>query len=143
MIFLIFQKLKQGKLIFENVEYNLYETIINSVELSSLEAHKKGVDVAISMEANMPQFIIGDQVRLRQIIVNLMSNAVKFTNIGEIILDVKSKYLEKNKYLLKISVTDSGIGISKSKQERLFKAFSQADASTTRKFGRYWSRFIY
>lgn len=130
-----FSKIEAGKLVFENIEYNLYETIINSVDLSALEAHKKGVDVAVSIDSNMPQYIIGDQVRLRQIIVNLMSNAVKFTNHGEIIIDVKTEEVDNDQIRLKISVCDSGIGISREKQARLFKAFSQADASTTRQFG--------
>ncbi|MGL1893822.1 MAG: response regulator [Spirochaetaceae bacterium] len=130
-----FSKIEAGKLTFENIEYNLYETIINSVDLSALEAHRKGVDVAISMDADMPTNIIGDQVRLRQVIVNLMSNAVKFTKQGEIILDISTKIVDKDNVVLRISVTDSGIGISKDKQSRLFKAFSQADASTTRQFG--------
>lgn len=130
-----FSKIEAGKLVFENIEYNLYETIMNSVDLSALEAHRKGVDVVISMDKEMPQLIIGDQVRLRQVIVNLMSNAVKFTKQGEIILDVKTKKIDEENVILRISVTDSGIGISKDKQERLFKAFSQADASTTRRFG--------
>lgn len=130
-----FSKIEAGKLTFENIEYDLYETIINSVDLSALEAHKKGVDVAISIDRDMPFRIIGDQVRLRQVIVNLMSNAVKFTRLGEIILDVKTIIKDNGETNLKISVTDSGIGISKEKQKRLFQAFSQADASTTREFG--------
>jgi len=130
-----FSKIEAGKLVFENIEYNLYDTIVNSVDLSALEAHRKGVDVAILIDDNLPQFIYGDQVRLRQVIVNLMSNAVKFTKEGEIILEVKTKPIDKERVLLNISVTDSGIGISLDKQKRLFKAFSQADASTTRQFG--------
>ncbi len=129
-----FSKIEAGKLTFENIEYNLYDTIINSVDLSALEAHKKGVDVAISIDNDMPHFIVGDQVRLRQVIVNLMSNAVKFTKTGEIILDVTTK-VNHDTTILKIAVSDSGIGISKEKQARLFQAFSQADASTTRQFG--------
>lgn len=130
-----FSKIEAGKLVFENIEYNLYETINNSVDLSALEAHKKGVDVAISMDRDMPMIIVGDQVRLRQIIVNLMSNAVKFTKEGEVVLDVHTKIIDDKKATLRISVTDSGIGISKEKQDKLFIAFSQADVSTTREFG--------
>ncbi|MBN2619319.1 MAG: response regulator [Spirochaetales bacterium] len=130
-----FSKIEAGKLVFENIEYNLYETIINSVDLSALEAHKKGVDVAISLDKKMPHYILGDQVRLRQIIVNLMSNAVKFTKVGEIILHVEFINNDNGLKKLKFSVTDSGIGISKEKQSNLFKAFSQADTSTTREFG--------
>lgn len=129
-----FSKIEAGKLTFENIEYNLYETIHNSVDLSALEAHKKGVDVGISIDDQMPMTIIGDQVRLRQIIVNLMSNAVKFTQKGEIILEIKSRE-ENGQIFIRFSVTDSGIGISKEKQQHLFKAFSQADTSTTRQFG--------
>jgi len=130
-----FSKIEAGKLTFENIEYDLYNTIINSVDLSALEAHKKGVDVGISIDPHMPMYIVGDQVRLRQILVNLMSNAVKFTKVGQIILSVKSRNDDLGNTFLKFAVTDSGIGISKAKQVKLFQAFSQADVSTTREFG--------
>jgi len=130
-----FSKIEAGKLVFENIEYNLYETILNSVDLSALEAHRKGVDVAISIDDDMPKTIVGDQVRLRQVIVNLMSNAVKFTHSGEIILTVNTVNKSDESAVLRFAVADSGIGISHEKQKRLFKAFSQADTSTTRQFG--------
>ena len=129
-----FSKIEAGKLTLEVIEFDFVKTIQEAVNLVSLEAHKKGLEVVIDMEPGIPQFIDGDPVRLRQVIVNLFNNAVKFTSAGEIVLEARLAP-DRSKPALVVRVIDTGAGIADDKLNRLFKPFSQVDPSTTRKYG--------
>ena len=130
-----FSKIEAGKLALETTEFNLVELIESAVDLVTLEANKKGVEVGLYVEQGVPEFVSGDPVRLRQIILNLFNNAVKFTSRGEIVVAVHREREDKASVRLRFAVVDTGIGISEENQNKLFQAFQQADKSTTRKFG--------
>ena len=130
-----FSKIEAGKLHLELVDLDLYTMVENAVDLVTLEAHHKGLEVVIYIRPNVPHLLKGDPTRLRQIIVNLVNNAVKFTRTGEVNISVELEAEDEARVTLKVNVKDTGIGISKDRQARLFRSFSQADSSTTRKFG--------
>lgn len=128
-------KIEAGKLRFENIAFNLAQVIKDIIVLYSLKSEQHGVSLVQSIDESLPEGVMGDPTRLRQIIVNLVSNALKFTRQGEVKVsaDVLSKNAESVE--LKIAVSDTGIGIPVLAQETLFNAFTQADGSTTRKYG--------
>ncbi len=134
-------KIEAGKLHFENIAFNLRDVINDIVNLYSLKSEQQGVLISPRIDDGVPQAVMGDPTRIRQVIVNLVSNALKFTEKGEVIISVEvlSDVLAtegSDDYVnLKIAVSDTGIGIPKSAQETLFNAFTQADGSTTRKYG--------
>jgi len=130
-----FSKIEAGKLALEVIDFDLYETIEGAVDLVTLEAHKKGLEVGVFITQGVPRFLRGDPVRLRQIVMNLFSNAVKFTTKGEIIVELRTERVEENDVIVRFMVRDTGIGIPETKMEKLFKDFSQVDSSTTRKYG--------
>jgi two-component system sensor histidine kinase/response regulator len=130
-----FSKIEAGQLRLEHTAFDLIEMLEDAVDLVALEAHKKNVDIGLFVEPNVPFRIFGDPTRLRQVIVNLVNNAVKFTHNGEVLLDVNTVSVTAESVRLRLSVNDSGIGIPLEKQEHLFQAFHQADSSTTRQFG--------
>ncbi len=130
-----FSKMEAGQLQLERTEFDLVFMLEGAVDLVTLEAHKKNVDVGLFLDSGVPHRIVGDPTRLRQVVVNLINNAVKFTKKGQIILDVESLETSETKVRLKFAVTDSGIGIPLEKQPNLFQAFHQADSSTTRRYG--------
>ncbi|WP_319559620.1 response regulator [Marispirochaeta sp.] len=130
-----FSKIEAGRLKLETIDFNLHDLVEDSVKLVSMEAHKKGLEVAVFFEKNVPYLLKGDPVRLRQIIVNLFNNAVKFTTEGEIVISVSLMEENDHEATLLFQVKDTGIGIPEDKLDRLFKVFSQVDSSTTRKFG--------
>ncbi len=130
-----FSKIDAGKLDMEQTNFYLKETIDDITDMFREKAAQKNIELIVSIDKNTPNGLVGDPSRLRQIIVNLMSNAVKFTDQGEIILDVATiEQSEKNAFLI-FSVKDTGIGIPKNLVQKLFSAFTQADESTTRKYG--------
>ena len=130
-----FSKIEAGKLTLELIEFPLCDIVEDAADLVSLEAHKKGLETIIHRGTGIPARVIGDPGRLRQIIVNLLNNAVKFTHSGEIVTRMRVVKHTDGSTRVRFEVADSGIGISKDKVGRLFRAFSQADESTTRKFG--------
>jgi two-component system sensor histidine kinase/response regulator len=130
-----FSKIEAGKLDLEEIDFDLYEMLEKAVDLVILEAHKKDLEVILRVASGVPHRLRGDPARLRQIIINLFNNAVKFTAKGEVRISVENVRLEQGRCILKVLVRDTGIGISKDNIARLFKSFSQADTSTTRKFG--------
>ena len=126
-----FSKIESGKLEIEKINFNIKEEFDSTIELFKAKCLEKDIQLISEMSSSVPKEIISDPLRIKQIISNLLSNAIKFTENGKkIILSIDYK----DEYLF-ISVQDEGIGISKEHQEKIFKSFSQADSSTTRKFG--------
>jgi len=130
-----FSKIEAGKLTLEEIDFDLYEMLEKAVDLVILEAHKKDLEVILDVAPAVPHRLRGDPARLRQIVINLFNNAVKFTAGGEVQISVQDVEQSDGRCTLKFVVRDTGIGISKDKMARLFQSFSQADTSTTRKYG--------
>ncbi len=130
-----FSKIESERLELETQPFDLRDCIEDSLDLLASKASEKGLDLAYLIESNTPQTINGDVTRLRQILTNLLNNAIKFTEQGEVFIAVSANQLEDNKYEILFEVRDSGIGIPQNRMDRLFKAFSQVDASTTRTHG--------
>lgn len=131
-----FSKIESGNMELEERDFDLRTCIEEVLDVFAGKAGKLGLDLVYQIDHNVPAQIIGDSLRLRQILVNLVSNAIKFTEHGEIFLGVHLVNIKNNGQLeLRFEVRDTGIGIPADKMERLFKAFSQVDASTTRKYG--------
>jgi len=130
-----FSKIEAKKLALEKREFDLRDCIENALNLISARVAEKKLNLLYRFLNDVPQSVIGDSTRLQQILVNLLSNAVKFTGNGEIQVQIQSKPLENDLHEIQFTVQDSGIGISKEKIAQLFQAFTQADESTTRKYG--------
>ncbi|MCW8931502.1 MAG: transporter substrate-binding domain-containing protein [Gammaproteobacteria bacterium] len=128
-------KIESGNLILETVPYDLQDVIKNVHKMMSVKTHEKGLKLTYLIEKNVPILLSGDSTRLRQVLINLIGNGIKFTSSGGIILHVKKDPDYENNSMLCFSVADTGIGISKDKAEIIFDSFSQADSSTTRKYG--------
>jgi len=129
-----FSKIEAGHLRLKKTKFNLIGMLEDAVELGTLEAHRKKVDVGLYIDPRIPSNLYGDPARLRQVIVNLMNNAVKFTHKGQITLDVEMISTSRITVRLKFTVSDSGVGIAREKQESLFEAFQQVDNSVTRQY---------
>jgi PAS domain S-box-containing protein len=148
-----FSKIEAGKMEMESQGFDLRRCIEEALDLTALAAANKGLELAYSFQVTTPSYVNGDLARLRQVLVNLLNNAVKFTQSGEVILTVSAKQINRAEipahrrpktaplmpdaptYELHFSVRDTGIGVPIDKQQKLFKAFTQVDASTTRKYG--------
>jgi signal transduction histidine kinase/ActR/RegA family two-component response regulator len=130
-----FSKVDAGKLEMESVDFDLKDTLVQIAKTFAQRAAAKDLHLVCVIRPDVAEFVTGDPTRLRQIIVNLLSNALKFTDQGKIVLRVESEPSASALGLLHFSVQDTGIGIAREKQELIFKAFEQADGSTTRKFG--------
>jgi PAS domain S-box-containing protein len=130
-----FSKIEAGKLELDPIEFNLRDNIGDMAKTMALRAHEKKLELAMDIQADVPEMLIGDPVRLRQIAVNLLGNAIKFTQDGEVVLRIATEAKTDETTLLHLSVRDTGIGIPKDRQETIFAAFAQADSSTTRKYG--------
>ena len=131
-----FSKIEAGRIELEQEPMNLHELIEDIVVMLAPSAHQKGLELNYLYYEDAPKHILGDSLRLKQVITNLINNAVKFTSEGEIVIRVMlDDSLDSKLGNLKVSITDTGIGLSTSEQTSIFKAFSQADASTARQFG--------
>jgi len=130
-----FSKIEAGRLEFESVDFSLDQLLGDTLKTISLGAHSKGIELVLSIAPEVPLSLVGDPSRLRQIVMNLVGNAIKFTQRGEIEVSVSCEWRSEEQALLKLAVRDTGIGIPPDKQARVFEAFSQADSSTTRRFG--------
>ena len=131
-----FSKIEAGKLDMEAVEFDLSETLDNVANVITVKAQEReNLEVLFYLDTKVPNFLVGDPLRLNQILVNLGNNAVKFTERGEIVLMTKIKSRSDDKITLEFSMRDTGIGMTEEQQAKLFQSFSQADSSITRKFG--------
>jgi two-component system sensor histidine kinase/response regulator len=130
-----FSKIEAGKLDLDEIEFAVRDSLEETLKLLALRAHEKGLELICDFAPEVPEAVMGDPTRLRQIIINLVGNALKFTARGEVVLRVALKSKTEDRVLLHFEVADTGIGIPSNKQRIIFEAFSQADSSTTRKFG--------
>jgi PAS domain S-box-containing protein len=131
-----FSKIEAGKLDLENIPLSLSDVVEGSAQTQSANTNNKGLRLITYIDPELPQFVIGDPVRLRQILINLSSNAIKFTEQGDIVIRVERiENDEADMITVRLSVIDQGIGISDEAQNNLFQAFSQAESSTTRQYG--------
>jgi signal transduction histidine kinase/CheY-like chemotaxis protein/streptogramin lyase len=131
-----FSKIESGKMDIEQEDFNLRSCIEEVMDMFSQKSARQKIDLLYDIEHDLPQQVIGDSLRLKQVLINLVNNAVKFTEKGEVFLKVSlSKQLNDDKLLIEFSVKDTGIGIPANKVNDLFKPFSQVDSSTTRKYG--------
>jgi two-component system, sensor histidine kinase and response regulator len=130
-----FSRIEAGKLLLESLEFPLRQTIAETLTPLALRAHEKGLELLCEVHRNVPDQVVGDPSRLRQVILNLVGNAVKFTETGEVLLTIGLESQDQYDVLVHIAVTDTGIGIPADKQQSIFLPFTQADGSTTRRFG--------
>jgi signal transduction histidine kinase/CheY-like chemotaxis protein len=130
-----FSKIEAGRMELDPVRFNLYDTLDETVRTLAVRAHEKGLELLCDWEAEVPRYVVGDAVRIRQVIVNLLGNAIKFTHAGEVALEVAVDEAAAEQVQLHFVIRDTGIGIAPEKQKLIFDAFSQADGSMTRRYG--------
>jgi len=130
-----FSKIEAGKLEFEQIDFPFQQSLAETVKVLGMRAHQKGLELAWRVGPGVPEYLKGDANRLRQILVNLVGNAVKFTERGEIVVEVEKESEDNSGIVLHFRVRDTGIGIPEEKQSMIFEAFTQADSSASRKYG--------
>jgi len=130
-----FSKIEAGRMDLDPVHLNVRDNLEEAVKSLALRAHAKGLELTLEVESAVPEYLVGDAVRLRQIIINLVGNAIKFTASGEVTVAARLKSAQPGRVELIFAIQDTGIGIPKERQQAIFEPFSQADGSTTRKFG--------
>ncbi len=130
-----FSRLEAGKIALEVAEFNLRAMLDQTLKVLGVKAHEKGLEISCDMPCQVPVHLLGDPLRLRQILVNLIGNAIKFTDEGEVLVRVEVESQTPQEVSLRFSVTDTGVGIPPENLAKLFAPFSQAEASTTRRYG--------
>jgi two-component system, sensor histidine kinase and response regulator len=130
-----FSKIEAGRLDINPIDFELRDSLGDTLKTLSLRAHEKGLELALHVAHDVPYYVNADPTRLRQIVVNLVGNAIKFTDVGEVVLHVAMESQTEDELALHFTVTDTGIGIPSGKQEMIFAPFTQADSSATRRFG--------
>jgi signal transduction histidine kinase/DNA-binding response OmpR family regulator len=128
-------KIEAGKLNLEKTDFILWDALDGVMKLMAVRAHERGLELACRIAPDVPDWLVGDPTRLRQILVNLVGNAIKFTEQGEVVVGIEADKITADSVHLRFSVKDTGVGIPEAKQALIFEAFTQADASTTREFG--------
>ena len=130
-----FSKIESGQVMLENISFNIYNEVKDIMKLLMLKASEKGLELSSQIHPSVPEMVIGDPTRVKQIIINLLNNAIKFTDKGFVRLEMSMVEDEGEKIVLQFKVIDTGVGISPQGRKNLFKVFSQADKTVTRKFG--------
>jgi signal transduction histidine kinase/CheY-like chemotaxis protein len=130
-----YSKIEANQLLIEKTAINLTDTVLEAVKMMTLRTNEKGLDLKLDIHPDTPIWILGDPVRIKQIILNYTNNAIKFTSNGFVSIDIYPVETKNNKVKIRFDVIDTGIGISKENHHKMFKTFSQAEISTTRKFG--------
>lgn len=130
-----FSKIEAGKLLVEHIPFHLGQAVADTLKSVALRANEKGLELVSDVAADVPMGVLGDPGRLRQVLLNIIGNAIKFTERGEIVVRVAHASPQDRPATMHFSVSDSGIGIPQEKQQAIFEAFSQEDSSTTRKYG--------
>lgn len=130
-----FSKIEAGKLSLENVEFQLRDSIGDILQAMGVRAMRGGLELSYKISSDIPDCLVGDISRLRQVLVNLVGNAIKFTQNGEVLVEVYLDTLHENHVMLRFVVSDTGIGIAREKQTHIFESFTQAESSTTRRYG--------
>lgn len=130
-----FSKIEAGKLELDPSEFNIRDEVGDMVRSLAIRAHRKGLELACEVHSDVPAYLVADVARLRQVIINLTGNAIKFTEHGEVVVRVDAPHVGKDHATLRFAVADTGIGIAKEKCDSIFDAFAQADTSTTRVHG--------
>ena len=130
-----FSKIEAGKLDLEEVEFSLRDTIGGTLKSLAVQAHRKGLELISDIHASLPDRVLADPTRLRQVLINLVGNAIKFTSSGEVLIRAHPESLVANDLVLHVTVSDTGIGIPQARRDKLFGAFEQVDNSMTRKYG--------
>jgi len=130
-----FSKIEAGRLELDEADFSLRTQLNQTLRALSLRAHKKGLELACQVEPDVPDGLVGDGNRLRQVLLNLIGNAIKFTESGEVIVRVRLGQMDDHAVVIEFEIVDTGIGIPLEKQRTIFQAFEQADSSTTRRYG--------
>lgn len=130
-----FSKMEAGKLELEAVDFRLDDVVNNIISMNSNKASEKNIELINNIESDVPYCLVGDPLRVGQVLLNLVNNAVKFTNEGHVLVEVSLVSKSDQTCRIRFSVSDTGIGLTKEQKEKLFSAFSQADTSVTRRFG--------
>lgn len=130
-----FSKLDAGKMVIEKIPFSMREAVEETLTLLAPTSHKKNIELSLRVNPQLPDALIGDAMRIKQVLINLTSNAMKFTHKGAVDIDVDSEHIENNIAIIKIMIKDTGIGMNKEQQKTIFDAFGQADKSVTRLYG--------
>jgi two-component system, sensor histidine kinase and response regulator len=130
-----FSKIEAGKLTFDTIDFKLRDALDEALKPLALRAHQKGLELACRVVLDVPDAVVGDPGRLQQVIINLVSNAIKFTEQGEVVVQVQVESQAPDAIMLHFTIADTGVGIPAEKQAMIFESFTQADGSTTRRYG--------
>jgi PAS domain S-box-containing protein len=130
-----FSRIEAGRIDLDRAPFAIRESLGDVMRLMAIRAHRKGLELACRVAADVPQAVVGDSVRLRQVVVNVVDNAIKFTGHGEVLLEVVCLHCDEQQVELEFKVSDTGIGIAEDKQQIIFGAFEQAESSMSRRFG--------
>jgi two-component system sensor histidine kinase/response regulator len=130
-----FSKIEAGKIEIESIPFDLREVLGDTIKSLGVRAHAKSLELALHVQPEIPAWLMGDPHRIRQVVINLVGNAIKFTEKGEVVVDVSSSASDDQCCRLRLSCRDTGIGMTDAQMQRIFEAFEQADMSTTRRFG--------
>ncbi|MDH5638596.1 MAG: response regulator [Nitrospinota bacterium] len=128
-------RIEARKMEIDEIRFSLRELVEGAASQQAMSAHEKGLEFIVMIDSDIPEYLMGDPNRLRQVIVNLVSNAIKFTETGEVVLGASLEWAREDRVMIHFSVRDTGIGIPREKREKIFQRFTQADPSTTRKYG--------